>query len=501
MSRSWDIFFQPFGTESQSNMATKDQASHKRKNISPNQPASIISKKSKKGGNVNQCNDIKELFAQTSKTVRHKNSNRNSQPLSALEELQQATQTTANMAAPQAPSQAPVTPARVRRDQRVGGEIRSCEDMTAWFVHALRNEDIRAELSSIFQGTKEDVEENRQRIESLENEVERLSLEVDALEQYGRRNALRIYSPDWKEQMDESTDDMIMDLIINKLKLSDFPRWLISRSHRVGKPRTQEDRPRPILVKFISYRAREAVMNARKHLPRGTYINEDLTGATSRLAYQARELERANQISDTWTYDGRVYIKTTQATRGTVVRTLEDIFEKLTNDTAWNRPTTQSNRDQGSQMQRATPQATPQRASTTNKGPQHSTAPEGQLLGVHRPAKETTFPTPGGTSSTPLADRTATTPRPSPKMTNDRDHETTKTPSGSHKRDHRSAMPTPNRTLSLSRDGNLREPHLDSNGLPCNPDDDDHDGQDEKEDSMSLGESAMNEYLEKHSET
>ena len=88
--------------------------------------------------------------------------------------------------------------------------------MTAWFVHALRNEDIRAELSSIFQGTKEVVEENRQRKELLKNEVERLSLEVDALDALGRRNALRILSPDWKEQMDENTDDMIMDLIINK---------------------------------------------------------------------------------------------------------------------------------------------------------------------------------------------------------------------------------------------------------------------------------------------
>ena len=248
---------------------------------------------------------------------------------------------------------------------RYVGLVRAC----------LRNADIRAKLSSIFQGTREDVEENRQRIESLENEVERLSLEVDALEQYGRRNAFRIYNPDWKEQMDENTDDMIMDVIINKLKLSDFPRWLISRSHRVGKPRTQEDRPRPILVKFISYRAIEAVMSAGKHLPRGTYINEDLTGATYRLAYQVRELRRANKVSDTLTCDGRVYIKTTQAIRGTVVRTLEDIFEKLTNDTAWNRPTTQSNCDQGIQMQRATPQATPQRTSTTNKGPRHSTAP------------------------------------------------------------------------------------------------------------------------------
>ena len=44
--------------------------------------------------------------------------------------------------------------------------------MRARFVHALRNKDICAELRSIFQDIEEDVEENRQCIELLENEVE-----------------------------------------------------------------------------------------------------------------------------------------------------------------------------------------------------------------------------------------------------------------------------------------------------------------------------------------
>ena len=60
-------------------------------------------------------------------------------------------------------------------------------------------------------------------------------------------------------------------------------------------------------------------------------------------------------------------------------------------------------------MQRTNP-ATPQYASKTNMGPRHITAPEGQLLGVYRPAKETTFSIPADTSFTPLAVRTATPP-------------------------------------------------------------------------------------------
>lgn len=65
------------------------------------------------------------------------------------------------------------------------------------------------------------------------------------------------------------------------LNLDLEPRDL-GQSHRVGKPRDQQQ-PRPILVRFVTYRSREKVYRARKSLKdkgdaaRGIYINEDLT--------------------------------------------------------------------------------------------------------------------------------------------------------------------------------------------------------------------------------
>ena len=45
--------------------------------------------------------------------------------------------------------------------------------------------------------------------------------------------------------------------------IRDFPAWLISRRHSVGSLRTG-DHPHPIVVKFVSYRAREGIWGQKK---------------------------------------------------------------------------------------------------------------------------------------------------------------------------------------------------------------------------------------------
>ena len=69
--------------------------------------------------------------------------------------------------------------------------------------------------------------------------------------------------------------------------IRDFAAWLISRSHRVGPLRT-DSHPHPILVKFMSYRARESIWGQKKR-PRGVFIREDLTQATAQLTFQSEK--------------------------------------------------------------------------------------------------------------------------------------------------------------------------------------------------------------------
>ena len=144
--------------------------------------------------------------------------------------------------------------------------IRSKGDMTAWFKEALRDGDIRSLLGSSLDPDNQIEKKNSEKIENLEHEVSRLTLELDELKQYGRRNALRIHNPGWKERNDENTDKMVLKLIHENPGIRDFPLWLISCSHGVG-PKRDDGTPRPVIIKFISYRAREQIYKARRSQP------------------------------------------------------------------------------------------------------------------------------------------------------------------------------------------------------------------------------------------
>ena len=137
-----------------------------------------------------------------------------------------------------------------------------------------------------------------------------VSEDLAELQQYTRRNALRITNPAWPEDPNEDTDKLVISLA-NALGV-DIQPFEISRSHRVGKPRAGYQRP--ILVKFIGYRTRERLFKARQKLKekqefRKVYINEDLTKATSELAFKARQLRRAGKLAETFTLDGKVFVK------------------------------------------------------------------------------------------------------------------------------------------------------------------------------------------------
>ncbi|KAJ4929920.1 hypothetical protein JOQ06_018940 [Pogonophryne albipinna] len=72
------------------------------------------------------------------------------------------------------------------------------------------------------------------------------------------------------------TEEKVKDILVDKLK---FQRGIeIERAHRTGKPAANNTRP--IVVKFLRFKDRSAVLERAKHL-RGTniYINEDYTEA------------------------------------------------------------------------------------------------------------------------------------------------------------------------------------------------------------------------------
>lgn len=193
------------------------------------------------------------------------------------------------------------------------------EEFTRAFVVALQNErvvdqlrnSICANLQKEITDLKELVTSKNERIKELEKRVEVLESSSDSLEQYSRRNSLRLYG------VEEKDHDNILETSLNLFQTQmniDIQPIAIDRVHRIGK-KTSNGQPRPVLVKFASYRQRELVFKAKSRLkhsqPEGrrVYINEDLTKHRAQLLFEARKLKRERQISDCWTFDGRIIIK------------------------------------------------------------------------------------------------------------------------------------------------------------------------------------------------
>ncbi|KAI4466265.1 l1 transposable element-related [Holotrichia oblita] len=70
------------------------------------------------------------------------------------------------------------------------------------------------------------------RISSLENENKRLAAEIDQLEQYSRRNCIRIFGVE--EQSDENVEEKVKSLFVEKLGVH-IAEGQIDRCHRTGK--------------------------------------------------------------------------------------------------------------------------------------------------------------------------------------------------------------------------------------------------------------------------
>lgn len=137
---------------------------------------------------------------------------------------------------------------------------------------------------------------------------------IEELEQYGRRNALRVLNVckndipvDPNGKVD--TDSYIIDLVRDRLHIELSPN-AISRSHLVG--RVQDDGKCQIIVKFARYNTRAVIFNAKKALknyPDKIFISEDLTKVRFGAVRYLSQLRKESVIHSYWTLDGRVFFK------------------------------------------------------------------------------------------------------------------------------------------------------------------------------------------------
>ena len=144
---------------------------------------------------------------------------------------------------------------------------------------------------------------------ALLSRVAVLEKAADQAEQYSRRNNIRISG--CPELGNEDTDDIILKIASDIG--SDLQLHEIDRSHRVGKPGEHRTRPRDIIVKFTSYRARQKLYKMRAALKdkgyERTFLNKDLTQYRSKMLHEARKLVKADRAKGAWSSDGNILIK------------------------------------------------------------------------------------------------------------------------------------------------------------------------------------------------
>ena len=156
-------------------------------------------------------------------------------------------------------------------------------------------------------------------LEQQSSSIQSLKNNYNDLEQYSRRNCIRLFGI--PEKKGEDAMETICEIAKEKLGVT-LPKSAIDRAHRVGQPHNERTnskngeekgngdrapgvmRPRPIIVKLVSYQTRKSIISQRRKLKgTGISIHEDLTKQNQKLLADTRKHKK---VLSAWTIDGRI---------------------------------------------------------------------------------------------------------------------------------------------------------------------------------------------------
>ena len=123
----------------------------------------------------------------------------------------------------------------------------------------------------------EDITHMKKGIDGNFNNGKDLQFLMDRHEQYSRKNSIRVHN--LKEEANEVVEDLIIQAMKEEIGVAIEARD-IDIVHRVG--RRQENKPRAILVKFMSHKSKEQVMKKKKEAT-SLKIWEDLAPGIKRI--------------------------------------------------------------------------------------------------------------------------------------------------------------------------------------------------------------------------
>ncbi len=181
------------------------------------------------------------------------------------------------------------------------------------------NENFKRQLGALDDRVKV-VEHLKADVDALREKSLRAESALEELQQYGRRNALRISNVPIsditviKKGNKEVKDTLsyALNLFSNVLHIEVSPN-AVSRSHLVGKI-DKEKGLCQIIIKFVRYSTRDMIYRAKSKLKAfdngerpNIFICEDLTATRFTIIQGLLRFRKSGKVHSYWTQDGRIY--------------------------------------------------------------------------------------------------------------------------------------------------------------------------------------------------
>lgn len=179
----------------------------------------------------------------------------------------------------------------------VTGELDAIKETCCGLRQAL--EEVQESLKKVLESKGKEVEEMKKTMGKQEEEKVDLQRKVNDLENYQRRENLRITG------LPERNGEDPIEVVKKFFKENAFsvPGEKIHVAHRIG-PKSR-DKPRPLLIRFADRKTKDDVVRARRTLKgSGKTISEDV----SRLTIQTlMRVQRSDGIQRSWIWNAKVY--------------------------------------------------------------------------------------------------------------------------------------------------------------------------------------------------
>ena len=172
---------------------------------------------------------------------------------------------------------------------------------------------------------KNKLEQKNQKISDLETKVVKLEKSHNDLEQYGRRQSIRLNNVQLPDIAD--CEQVVLNVLNKAMPIhGKINADEIERCHPIGKPNRKGNRQ--VIVKFLSYKTKARVYDARFNL-RNVYMTEDLTKSNQAIASLLLKSKKAKKVLKFWSRDAKFFAKAHMLQPAFRIKTESDVEDMI----------------------------------------------------------------------------------------------------------------------------------------------------------------------------